>query len=544
MITPNPANMLRVGAVLHDTYRIERHLASGGFGNTYLAWNVKFDAYCAVKEFFIKGVCERDGESLTVSVSNSENTLAFGQQLEKFKKEARRLYRIHNDHVVRVHDLFEENGTAYYVMDFVDGSSLSAKQKSTGKAFPEATVRSYLCQILDALAAIHAAGIWHLDLKPANIMVDKKGQVWLIDFGASKQQGASGGATSSTGVCYTLGFAPPEQTAQRLDKFGPWTDFYALGATLYKLLTNAAPPLSSDINEDETPDKRKVFAMPGVSEEMRCLVVWMMQENRRRRPQSVEEILDRLSGKTAPAGEVTRMAKSASDSVSAEETTRLASSPTANPAPQTAEPVSERPKGRALLWVLLAIMVVCVGGLGYLLFDRIQASPVAMTADTAVVDTAVADTMAAPAPAAEPATVGEATEAPLSEGEKADGLGGFDDNASGYFQQAYNEYGTENRVLYFEGSFYNSRSSFPISLKFELNDNYDPSVCWYYNVDYNTKTQMSVRFTEEEMIVSGTANGQPFVMRFIPTAGGAWRGTATSGNQSLNAQIQPMRIGQ
>lgn len=543
MITPNPANMLRVGAVLHDTYRIERHLASGGFGNTYLAWNVKFDAYCAVKEFFIKGVCERDGESLTVSVSNSENTLAFGQQLEKFKKEARRLYRIHNDHVVRVHDLFEENGTAYYVMDFVDGSSLSAQQKSMGRPYPETTVRQYLDQLLDALAAVHAAGIWHLDLKPANIMVDKKGQVWLIDFGASKQQGASGGATSSTGVCYTLGFAPPEQTAQRLDKFGPWTDFYALGATLYKLLTNAAPPLSSDINEDETPDKRKVFAMPGVSEEMRSLVVWMMQENRRRRPQSVEEILDRLSGKTAPADEVTQVVRPVSRSVSVEETTHLAQPSSTQQAPPVATPIPERPKGRVLLWVFLVVMVICVGVLGYLLYDKNQASSEAMMADTAMVDTTVADTMPTPPPVAQPSKQEEATAAPLSEGEIEDGRGGYADNAEGYFGQWLNDYGTQNGDIYFEGSFYNSRSKFPISLKFELNGNYYPSVCWYYNVDYNTKTKMSVHFTEEEMIISGTADGQSFVMRFTPTSNGAWCGTATSGSQSLNAEIYPQRVG-
>ena len=125
-----------------------------------------------------------------------------------------------------------------------------------------------------------------------------------------------------------------------------------------------------------------------------------------------------------------------------------------------------------------------------------------------------------------------------------DGVGGFDDNAEGYFQQSFSEYGTENNDIHFEGSFYNSRSSFPISLKFEINDNYYPSVCWYYNVNYNTKTKMSVRFTEEEMVVSGTADGRPFVMRFTPTSNGAWRGTATSGSQSLNAEIQPMRIGQ
>lgn len=118
--------MLPVGTVLRGTYRIEKHLASGGFGNTYLAKNTAFDEVCAIKEFFIKGVCERDDDTCTVSVSNSENTLSFEQQRGKFKKEARRLRSIRNEHVVQVHDLFEENGTAYYVMDFVDGCSLSA----------------------------------------------------------------------------------------------------------------------------------------------------------------------------------------------------------------------------------------------------------------------------------------------------------------------------------------------------------------------------------------------------------------------------------
>lgn len=164
-------------------------------------------------------------------------------------------------------------------------------------------------------------------------------------------------------------------------------------------------------------------------------------------------------------------------------------------------------------------------------------------ADTAMVDTTVADTMATPPPVAQPSKQEEATAAPLSEGEIEDGRGGYADNAEGYFGQWFNDYGTQNGDIYFEGSFYNSRSKFPISLKFELNDNYYPSVCWYYNVDYNTKTKMSVHFTEEEMIISGTADGQSFVMRFTPTSNGAWCGTATSGSQSLNAEIYPQRVG-
>lgn len=282
--------MLQVGTILHGTYKIESYLASGGFGNTYLAKNIEFDETYAIKEFFVKGVCQRDGNSTTISVSNAENTNSFEQQREKFKKEARRLRSLSNPHIVKVYDLFEENGTAYYVMDYVDGENLSARLKRTNVPLAESEVRNYLNQILDGLEAIHKEGMLHLDIKPANIMVDSHYVVKLIDFGASKQQSTVGGATASTGISYTNGYAPSEQMAQSYDKFGPWTDFYALGATLFKLLTNQDPPSVTDISEDETENKHLALPMPNVSEEMKKLVVWMMQVNRLKRPKNVGEI--------------------------------------------------------------------------------------------------------------------------------------------------------------------------------------------------------------------------------------------------------------
>lgn len=300
--------MLQVGTILHGTYKIESYLASGGFGNTYLAKNIEFDETYAIKEFFVKGVCQRDGNSTTISVSNAENTNSFEQQREKFKKEARRLRCLSNPHIVKVYDLFEENGTAYYVMDYVDGENLSARLKRTNAPLAESEVRNYLNQILDGLEAIHNEGMFHLDIKPANIMVDSHDVVKLIDFGASKQQSTVGGATMSTGISYTNGYAPSEQMAQSYDKFGPWTDFYALGATMYKLLTNQDPPSASDLSEDETEDKHLALPMPNVSEEMKKMVVWMMQVNRFKRPQSVGEIRDLISSmgnKTIGDSEVT-----------------------------------------------------------------------------------------------------------------------------------------------------------------------------------------------------------------------------------------------
>lgn len=288
----NNRSVLRVGTILHGNYRIDGYLSSGGFGNTYVATNVEFDERVAIKEFFMKGVSQRDENQTTISISNRDNAQQFEEQLEKFKKEARRLRKLRNDHLINIHDLFEENGTAYYVMDYVDGENLSERLKRTGKPLTDAEVERILPQILDALKAVHQKGIWHLDLKPANIMIDREDTVKLIDFGASKQLNAQkGGATTSTAVSYTAGYAPKEQVAQFLEMFGPWTDLYSLGATLYKLMTNNNPPQYLEIEENG----EDAFVFPnGVSQRMRDLVRWMMQPSRLHRPQSIEEVEARL----------------------------------------------------------------------------------------------------------------------------------------------------------------------------------------------------------------------------------------------------------
>ena len=289
----NNQSMLKVGTILRGTYRIDSYLSSGGFGNTYVATNIEFEERVAIKEFFMKGVTHRDDNQTTISVSNAENRNSFLEQKEKFKKEARRIRQLRNEHIVNVHDLFEENGTAYYVMDYVDGENLAERLQKTGRPMTETEVRFYLPQILDALKAVHNAGIWHLDLKPANIMLDNYGHIKIIDFGASKQLNSQkGGATTSTAITYTNGYAPREQMEQNYDKFGPWTDIYALGATLYNLLTNKRPPLPTDIDDDLTSDKHEALPFPdGVSTETKSMVLMMLNTNRLQRPQSVDGLI-------------------------------------------------------------------------------------------------------------------------------------------------------------------------------------------------------------------------------------------------------------
>lgn len=289
----NTNSRLAVGTILHGAFRIDRYLSAGGFGNTYLATNVNFNETVAIKEFFMKGINQRSGDSVEVSVSNTDNLHTFESQKRKFKKEAQRLHTLHNPHIVHVHDLFEENGTIYYVMDYIDGVSLREVMKKNGHPMPEKQALDILCQVLDALDTVHKMQIYHLDLKPANIMLDKHNVAILIDFGASKQLSSDESASTSTGIAYTEGYAPTEQIEKNFEKIGPWTDFYALGATLYNLLSNEKPPKSSDVIDDESPDKHVALPMPSsVSPQMHHLVLWMMQGKRSNRPQSVEEIKD------------------------------------------------------------------------------------------------------------------------------------------------------------------------------------------------------------------------------------------------------------
>lgn len=310
----NNQSMLKVGTILHGTYRIDNYLSSGGFGNTYVATNVEFEERVAIKEFFMKGVTQRDDNQTTVSVSNLENTNSFLEQKEKFKKEARRLRKMQNEHLVRVHDLFDENGTAYYVMDYVDGENLSERLKRTGRTMTESEVRLILPQILDALKAVHNEGFCHLDIKPSNIMLEKGGKIKLIDFGASKQLGANGTLTTNapTAFAQTPGYAPREQMEQNLDKIGPWTDIYALGATLYNLLTNNKPPLPTDIDDDMSEDKHVALPFPENVGELKFLVLQMLNTNRMQRPQSVNGIINseksrKVTSQDAPQYETTAL---------------------------------------------------------------------------------------------------------------------------------------------------------------------------------------------------------------------------------------------
>lgn len=279
--------MLPEGTLLKGgEYRVVGYMASGGFGNTYeVEHEGRLHKHMAVKEFFIRGVNTRQGTHVTVSVE--DNRADFNRMQRKFFAEAERLAQLDHPHIVEVSDFFEENDTAYYVMKLISGQPLNKVMAEHG-AMGTDRVRDILRQVLSALKYVHAQHLYHLDLKPANIMQNAEGHCWLIDFGASKQMSDDDGHTlTTTALPYTPRYAPLEQVGQNMEDIGPWTDFYALGATLYHLLTAQTPPKPDKVNEDG----EAAFAFPdGMDATMRRLILWMMQPRRSQRPQSVEEI--------------------------------------------------------------------------------------------------------------------------------------------------------------------------------------------------------------------------------------------------------------
>ena len=278
---------LQQGTLLQGgKYKIERFIASGGFGCTYEAYHTLLDMRVALKEFFVSDFCNRDEKTGQVSVGTQSKVALYGKLKKKFMDEARSLYMMKHPGIVRVIDVFEENGTAYYAMEYIDGQSLSDVVKKRGK-LPEAEAVGYIRQVAEALKYVHSLNRLHLDIKPGNIMLGKNGKAVLIDFGASKHYDDETGENTSTllGI-NTRGYAPVEQVNQSFKSFSPATDIYALGATLYKLLTGITPASSTLLHSEEA----TLAPLPStISPATRKAVESAMQLLRKNRPQSVEE---------------------------------------------------------------------------------------------------------------------------------------------------------------------------------------------------------------------------------------------------------------
>ena len=280
---------LKEGTLLQSgKYRIVRFINSGGFGCTYEALHTVFDEKVAIKEFFVKDFCNRDEDTFRVTVGTHSKKALVEKLKGKFIEEAKSIRKLHHNGIVKVSDVFEENGTAYYVMDYIEGRSLKEVVEAEGKLSETEALR-YIRQVSDTLKYVHSKNMLHLDIKPGNIMIDKYDTAILIDFGTSKQYDEVDGENTSTLLGKTPGYAPLEQYKQGgVSKFTPVTDIYAIGATLYKLVTGITPPEADEIYENGISFTEDMH----LSESMKGAVAFAMQPRRKDRPQSIEEFLN------------------------------------------------------------------------------------------------------------------------------------------------------------------------------------------------------------------------------------------------------------
>lgn len=248
-IALQPGSLLR-----HETYRIERILGVGGFGITYLATDLSLDRYVAIKEFFPQEYCDRDGTTSHVTLGTQTNFEFISSLKMRFIKEARNIAKFDNPNIIKIHAAFEENNTAYYVMDYIEGITMHDMVKRYGPMTARRAI-DFIIRVGEALEYVHLQRIMHLDIKPANIMIRIADETpILIDFGLSKQYDQHGHQTTTSMVGISHGFAPMEQYRDDgVSEFSPQTDIYSLAATLYFALSGEIPLQAPLLVEEELP---------------------------------------------------------------------------------------------------------------------------------------------------------------------------------------------------------------------------------------------------------------------------------------------------
>src|SRR5262245_14379599 len=205
---------LKAGTMLVGQYTIVGVLGRpGGFGITYLAEDIRLDTLVAIKEFLPRELATRAPDSSAIITHSGDHDSSFNRGLEQFLREARTLAKIHHPSVVRVRQFFEANGTAYLVMDYLEGQTLSDLVREAGGRFAPNRAVEIVMRVLEGLRAAHALNIYHRDVKPANIYITSSGLPVLLDFGAARQ--ATGTSGASMTAVLTPGFAPLEQYGHR-----------------------------------------------------------------------------------------------------------------------------------------------------------------------------------------------------------------------------------------------------------------------------------------------------------------------------------------
>jgi WD40 repeat protein len=288
---------LPVGTKLKGRYSVGKVLGQGGFGITYMGGDITLARPVAIKELFPEG-CIRN--QTTVQPTHPDVQREFAHIKQRFIEEARLLARLNHPGIVKVYDFFEENNTAYMIMELLKGKSLRQLIEEKGK-IEEVEAVDYIKWVCEALYIVHKNGYLHRDIKPDNIFITEDGRVVLIDFGSAREFIA--GRTKTHTVILTPGYAPLEQYSLVAER-GPYTDIYALSATLYHMLTGEVP-LDAPARQAGIKLRSPREVNPKISQTVSDAVMVGMEMDYKKRPQSVEDFLSLLEAKKAPVATIT-----------------------------------------------------------------------------------------------------------------------------------------------------------------------------------------------------------------------------------------------
>ncbi len=273
---------LKEGVILRGRYVVGKVLGKGGFGITYLCYDLKENRRVAIKEYLPDTLAHRNSGETRVSIYDGEKEGFFKSGAQKFFDEAKLVSRFNgNPNIISVYEFFYENNTTYFAMEYLDGVDFKTYISQHGGRLNEGEVLYVANKVTEALMIIHSAGILHRDISPDNVFICSNGNIKLIDFGAARQ--VVGEASKSMSVILKQGFAPLEQY-QKKGKQGPWTDIYALGASMYYAIKGEVPEDAMTRLEDDRLD------LNGVSAETGVLIRRMLAPKASDRPQSVIEL--------------------------------------------------------------------------------------------------------------------------------------------------------------------------------------------------------------------------------------------------------------
>ena len=339
-------------------YKIVRALGQGGFGITYLATQTSLQRKVAIKEFFMKDFCSRDSHTMYMQSFTVDSAKQVEQYRKKFFKEAGNLSRLHHPNIISVIDVFEENGTVYYVMPYLAGGSLLDYVKAHG-TLSETAAMKYVRQIASALKYMHEEEhICHYDVKPANILLDDKGNAVLIDFGISKNYDAAGHETTTTPVGMSEGYAPIEQYQQNVEEFSPVSDVYALGATLYFLLHGKRP-----VSAVHRASGTALLLSKKLSQGIKDIINVSMKVSKRERANSVDVFLGNVNTSTYRERSVVQDADESTILERMQRTEKNNTSYTQSHVPSTSDDttVTESNSNSTMGWIIGIVVAIIIG---------------------------------------------------------------------------------------------------------------------------------------------------------------------------------------